>query len=272
MDPALDEAALAHLAAQHVLPDGERAHVAEHRLEHHEADRREVKAAEPGIEGEGPAERDAHPCRQQAAHHEQHERRVDDEDEVGEEGVQRGVIGPPPTRGRHSFPDRGRCRSRGGGNPILEPRIRIEHVERRALPAGLHDAAVLAAQQPRVRHAAGVRDHLDVVVHAHRVVGDAQVLLLDHQAALQPRVVRGDAGRAGVGVAAQRLDAAEREHEAARGVDEVGADAQRPRGARRGDELARRRRGGCAPCSPVSSSASRTRGSASCDAAGPCGR
>src|SRR5258708_7582362 len=111
-------------------------------------------------------------------------------------------------------------------------------------------------------YAAGVRDHVDLAVHVVGVVRHAQVFLLDHQRALQPLVVRGDAGRAGVLVAAQRLDAAEREHEAARGVDEIGADAQRPGGARRGDELA----GGITRTRwrrPVSMSESTTRGSAS---------
>src|SRR3954466_1914354 len=118
--------------------------------------------------------------------------------------------------------------------------IRIEHVERDRLAARLHDAHVLALELARVAHAAGVRDHVDLAVHVVGVVRDAQVFLLHHERALQPLVVRRHAGRAGVLVAAQRLDAAEREHEAARGVDEVGADAQRPCGARRGDQLARR--------------------------------
>ena len=118
-------------------------------------------------------------------------------------------------------------------------------------------------QLARVPHAAGVRDHVDLAVHAVGVVGDAQVLLLHHQRALQALVVRGDAGRAGVLVAAQRLDAAEREHEAARGVDEIGADAQRPGGARGGDDLARGDDADALPQARSRSAQSTTRGSAS---------
>ena len=55
------------------------------------------------------------------------------------------------------------------------------------------------------------------------------------------RVLRGDAGRAAVGVAALRLDAAEREHETARGVAPVRAQRQRARDVERaGDHLAGR--------------------------------
>ena len=60
-----------------------------------------------------------------------------------------------------------------------------------------------------------------VVGHPLRLVGRVE-------AALQPRVVGGDAGGTGVPVALQRLDAAEREHEAAGAIDEIGAGAQRP--------------------------------------------
>src|SRR5438045_6673851 len=87
--------------------------------------------------------------------------------------------------------------------------------------------------------AARVSDHLDVVVHALGVVRDTQVFLLDDEPALQPRIVRRDAGGTGVRLAAQRLDASEREHEAASRVYEIRADTERPRSPRRGDELPR---------------------------------
>ena len=54
----------------------------------------------------------------------------------------------------------------------------------------------------------------------------------DHQTALQTWHMGRNAGRAGILVAAQRLDAAQREHEAARGDHEIRAHAQRPRRAR----------------------------------------
>src|SRR5258708_15465070 len=87
--------------------------------------------------------------------------------------------------------------------------------------------------------AARVSDHVYLLVHPDRVVGDAQIFFFDHEPALQAVVVRRHARGTGILVAAQRLDAPEREHEPARGVDEIGADAQRPRGLRRSDEPAR---------------------------------
>src|SRR5205807_4455562 len=89
-------------------------------------------------------------------------------------------------------------------------RVRIEDVQSHALPRALHDAHVLAPELARVPAAARVRDHVDLAVHALRVVRDAQELLFYDETALQPVVVRGDPGRAGVQVAAQRLDAPER--------------------------------------------------------------
>src|SRR3546814_4427212 len=53
---------------------------------------------------------------------------------------------------------------------------------------------------------------------------DALGLVLDHQPALAPRILRRDAGRAFAGMAFERLDAAEAEHEGARGVRPVGAE------------------------------------------------
>ena len=77
---------------------------------------------------------------------------------------------------------------------------------------------------------AGGRDHLGQRVQRRLVeVVDALGLVGDDQRALAQRVLRRDAGRAAVGVAALRLDAAEREHEAARRVAPVGAERQRAR-------------------------------------------
>src|SRR5262245_59139932 len=57
----------------------------------------------------------------------------------------------------------------------------------------------------------------------------ARGLVVDHERALAPWVLRRDAGGATVGVAGLRLDAAEREHEAARGVAPVGPERQETR-------------------------------------------
>ena len=56
------------------------------------------------------------------------------------------------------------------------------------------------------------------------IVGDAIGLQRHHQSAAAHRVLRGDAGRTAIGVAAQRLDTAQREHEAARRIAPVGAE------------------------------------------------
>src|SRR5690242_11782859 len=52
------------------------------------------------------------------------------------------------------------------------------------------------------------------------------------------RILRRDAGRTTVGVTGLRLDAAEREHEAARRVAPVGAEREQTRYVDRGDDLA----------------------------------
>ncbi|KTT88744.1 hypothetical protein NS44R_15080, partial [Mammaliicoccus sciuri] len=67
---------------------------------------------------------------------------------------------------------------------------------------------------------------LDLVRHIERAVAD--------------RVLRGDAGRTAVGVAAQGLDAAEREHEAAGRIAPIGPDRHRARHVEGGRDLAGR--------------------------------
>ena len=84
-----------------------------------------------------------------------------------------------------------------------------------------------------------MRDHVDLLGHVARIVGHAEVFFLDHQTALQAPVVGSHATRAGIRVATQGLDAAQREHEAARGIHEVGAGAQCPGRLGRGHQLAR---------------------------------
>ena len=62
---------------------------------------------------------------------------------------------------------------------------------------------------------------LGIAIHPLSLVGY-------HQALLQIRVVGGDAGRAGVAIALQRLNTAERKHEATGTHHHIGAHAQRP--------------------------------------------
>ena len=83
-----------------------------------------------------------------------------------------------------------------------------------------------------------MRDQADFVFDVFDVVGDAAGFLFGDQSFLQFFIMRGDAGGAGVLVALQRLNAAQREHEAARAGDEVRADAQRPGDFRRDNQLA----------------------------------
>src|SRR3990170_5546525 len=99
------------------------------------------------------------------------------------------------------------------------PGIRIKLIEGDAAAGGLDDARVLAPKLAGMREPAGVRDHVDLGVHAAAVAGRAQILLPHHEPALQALVVRGDPRWALVGVALQGLDATEREHETTRGVD-----------------------------------------------------
>ena len=69
---------------------------------------------------------------------------------------------------------------------------------------------------------------IDLLVQVPRVSGNPFGFVLDHQTALQTRDVGRDTGGTTVLVAAQRLDAAERKHVAAGGIDAVGAAGQRP--------------------------------------------
>ena len=84
----------------------------------------------------------------------------------------------------------------------------------------------------------GMRDDADLVDHIACISCDALGLVGWVQATLQLHIMSGDAGRAGVLVALQGLDAAERKHEATRIVDEVGAHTQRPGDVLGGDQLA----------------------------------
>jgi hypothetical protein len=97
---------------------------------------------------------------------------------------------------------------------------------------------MLTPQPAGVWQTTGVGDHLHFLVHVPAVGGDARGLVVDDQAALQTRVVCGHAGGAGIGVAAQSLDAAQCEHEAACRIHEIGTGSERPGDAGRSHQLA----------------------------------
>ena len=104
--------------------------------------------------------------------------------------------------------------------------------------AVLDDAHMVAHESARMSGAAGVGDQAgavanfaDEILHPHCLVGWVE-------AALQPGIMGGDAGRAGVLVAFERLDAAKRKHEATGRDDEIGAGAIGPGHFSRSDQLA----------------------------------
>ena len=98
---------------------------------------------------------------------------------------------------------------------------------------------MVRAQLLRVRQAGG-GDQFGQRLHGVLVeVRHARNLVVDHQRALALRVLRGHARGAAVRVAALRLDAAQREHEAARRIAPVGAQRQQAGDVEGRDDLAR---------------------------------
>ena len=95
------------------------------------------------------------------------------------------------------------------------------HLARVDAAREMHRAKILGMLEPSRGGQLGQR-----MQHRAVEIADALGLVLDDERARAGRVLRRDAGRAAVGVAAQRLDAAEREHEAARGIAPVGAERQ----------------------------------------------
>ena len=74
-----------------------------------------------------------------------------------------------------------------------------------------HHAAMLALELARVVNTAGVRNHADLLDDIFHVILDPDRLVHGVEALLKPAIVGGDAGRAGVPVALQGLDAAKGE-------------------------------------------------------------
>ncbi len=81
-------------------------------------------------------------------------------------------------------------------------------------------------------------DHVHFLFHVLLIARHAPGLVFRNQAALQPLIVRGDTGRAGVLVAAERLDTAEREHESPGRGHEIRTGTQRQRNVGRRREFA----------------------------------
>ncbi len=99
---------------------------------------------------------------------------------------------------------------------------------------------MIALQRAGMGHPAGMRDCAHLGAHLLHEIFHAHRFFFRVQTALQMPVVRGNAGGAGVLIALQRLDAAKREHKAARGVHGVGAGAVGPGHLGGRDELAGR--------------------------------
>ena len=110
---------------------------------------------------------------------------------------------PGPDRGRRAGPPR--CASRTGR------------------PESRSGAACTSA---RMRDAAGAAQRQQLLAERDDVVGQPHRLERRIEAARQPRALRRDAGRAVVGVAAQRLDAADREQRLAGDVDHVAPEGE----------------------------------------------
>src|SRR5260221_561591 len=89
--------------------------------------------------------------------------------------------------------------------------------------------------EPGRRHDLGERGHGRAME-----VKDALGLVADHQRALARPILRRDAGRAAIGMAGLGLDAAEREHEAARRIAPVGAERHHARDVEGAEDLAAR--------------------------------
>ena len=92
MHPARDESLVGRVSTQRVFPERERAGDAEKRFGDDEADRGYVQAPEPAVARESQPEDEADPGGEKAADDEEDERRVDDEDRVGERGVAQSAL------------------------------------------------------------------------------------------------------------------------------------------------------------------------------------
>src|SRR5258706_2022069 len=118
----------------------------------------------------------------------------------------------------------------------LDVRQRVRKQAHFAVRYAAHD--VCGAELVRMHEPGRLRDLAQRIervavepVHTLRLVGH-------HERLLTPRTLRGDARGASTGVTGLRLDAAEREHEAAGRGTPVGAERHRPRDVERADDLA----------------------------------
>ena len=95
-------------------------------------------------------------------------------------------------------------------------RPRVNFIKRQGSTVILYNAHMPAIHPARFIYATGVRDNFHFVRKMFVVGGNTQVFAMGNKTALVSRIVRGDAGRASVFVALERLYAAQRKHEPAR--------------------------------------------------------
>ena len=89
----------------------------------------------------------------------------------------------------------------------------------------LYDPAMESLEPARLWYTTGVRNNADFLMHVLRVLMHALRLVFHHQSTLQPFIMCGDSGRAGIFVALHCLNAAEGKHKTARGLNEIGTYA-----------------------------------------------
>src|ERR1700683_3095085 len=97
-----------------------------------------------------------------------------------------------------------------------------------------------ATQPPRLRNAARMRDHFDLVTHVGAIIRHCYGFAGWIEPTLQPWIVCRHASWTSILVAFQCLNAAERKHEAARRTDEIGSRAKGPGRRSRIDEFSGR--------------------------------
>src|SRR5262249_47561640 len=96
--------------------------------------------------------------------------------------------------------------------------------------ADVHGPKMVRVSQARRAYRLAQRGKRIAVKLAH-----ANVLVVDHERALAPEILRRHAGRATVGMASLRLDATQRKHESAGCIAPIGAERQQARDVETGD-------------------------------------
>ncbi len=114
----------------------------------------------------------------------------------------------------------------------------MQLVERDREAVLLYHACMTAHELPGRFDPAGVCNDTNFLDHVVDIVSNTELLGFRMKPFLQLGVVGGDPGWAGVFIALQRLDASQREHEAACGCDEISANAECPGNIGRVDKFA----------------------------------